>query len=482
MAPPPTQPNLVPHFSHIGTLHTESTPTQGIVHAPGLQQSPEIPFAWCQPMVPAGIPAPLGMPRNEASSSTDAVAPRSPPGLPGDEASTMARRFRGRGLSRWREASLGPRSAQRVCTEEASLDEAITMARPCAYPSPRSAWPVCMEEASVDEASTLARRNSQGAPKDEASTLPLRSALGLLPTVDRKGLSVAQSESTKEGYSPPTEDKTRRDNEDDRPGSRRSIESSTKREGDAGHFSVPSPHSPRRSLRSEQLGLKVQTGSDLPTVRGKMPAAPLELLETEEPIRPPFTGVPSLSYSSPPTLIQAHHKAEVSSSGSLPLAASTVPQGNWTRQEGNRSPIRQGAPIETGLVEALRSLQVQPNFREIVSTTNNWGQTLAHLSIFYDYPYLLSSLVDWRIDLTIADANGFTALHYAYMKGDLDSVRILRRGGASEVVVDKLGRTPLDLLPEGSGSVFDLDNDTKVTVGFDSRVSPLGSYSDEEVY
>ena len=156
--------------------------------------------------------------------------------------------------------------------------------------------------------------------------------------------------------------------------------------------------------------------------------------------------------------------------------------GSQALRGRNHNSSRRRISIETGVMEALCSLQLQPNFRGIVSTTNDWGQTLAHLSICYDYPYLLRSLVDWRIDLAIADANGLTALHYAYMKGDLDSVRILRRGGASERVVDKLGRTPLDLRPEGFGSVFDLDNDAWATVGFDSEASSLESDSDEEVY
>jgi len=120
-----------------------------------------------------------------------------------------------------------------------------------------------------------------------------------------------------------------------------------------------------------------------------------------------------------------------------------------TAFDGTQGSTERETPIETRLVEALRYLEVQPNVGEVVSTTNDWGQTLAHLSILHTYPSLLSHLVDWHINLTIADVNGLTALHYTYMKGDMNSVRILRRGGASETVMDKLGRTPLDLLPEG---------------------------------
>lgn len=129
-----------------------------------------------------------------------------------------------------------------------------------------------------------------------------------------------------------------------------------------------------------------------------------------------------------------------------PLTAFDQPCGHRALHEGNPGSERRGDSIETGLVAALTQVQSQPNFPEVVSTTNNWGQSLAHLSIIHSYPYLLSCLVDWHINLAIADANGLTALHYAYMKGDSESVRILRRGGASDSAVDRLGRKPTDLL------------------------------------
>jgi ankyrin repeat protein len=104
----------------------------------------------------------------------------------------------------------------------------------------------------------------------------------------------------------------------------------------------------------------------------------------------------------------------------------------------------------------------------MISTTNDRNQTLAHISIFCDYPTLLSRLVDWRINLAITDVNGLTALHCASMKGDSESVRNLRRGGASETATDKLGRTPSGLQPEGSES--DTDFDAEVAAGLDTEV------------
>ena len=135
------------------------------------------------------------------------------------------------------------------------------------------------------------------------------------------------------------------------------------------------------------------------------------------------------------------------------------PQQNRGLQGGSHGAGPGDDPIETSLIEALSCLQTRANFHEIVSTTNDYHQTLAHLAILYDYPSLLGRLVEWHIDLTIADVNGLTALHCAYMKGDLDITHILRKGGASEIATDKLGRTPSELWPEGLEG-FDSDIDS----------------------
>ena len=322
-------------------------------------------------------------------------------------------------------------------------------------------------------ASSPMKRTMKKTPKRSNRTGGLRKR-NMLPGF--QGVGQAQNESAKD-YSSTTEEKARRDTKDDKLVCGPSLDDVSSY-SDSSSRLVTSPHS-SYSNSSLHLDRQVRPGSSSTSVGRKMSAAPLELLQNATPPQQtmllPFYPR-KLSFSSEP--IQTPHKTE-------DCTVSTVPQGSQIQKEekggGRGRLLRQEDPIETGLVGVLRSLQVQPNFQEIVSTTNDWGQTLAHLSIFYDYPYLISSLVDWRIDLTIADANGLTALHYAYMKGDLDSVRSLRRGGASEAVMDKLGRTPSDLLPEGFGSVFDLDNDGKVTVGFVSGVSPLGGYSDEEV-
>ena len=116
--------------------------------------------------------------------------------------------------------------------------------------------------------------------------------------------------------------------------------------------------------------------------------------------------------------------------------------------------------IETAIIQALAPLQDTLNFEEVISKTNDYKQTLAHFAVFFGYTNLLRRLVEWNIDLTIADVNGFTALHCAYKEGDKACVDLLLENGASETVLDALGRAPSHLMPEGFASLSDYDADT----------------------
>ena len=116
--------------------------------------------------------------------------------------------------------------------------------------------------------------------------------------------------------------------------------------------------------------------------------------------------------------------------------------------------------IENALIQALAPLQNTLDFGELISKTNDYKQTLAHFAILFGYTNLLRRLVGWNIDLTIADFNGFTALHCAYKKGDRVSVDLLLEKGASETVLDALGRAPSHLMPEGFASLNDHNTDT----------------------
>jgi ankyrin repeat protein len=137
----------------------------------------------------------------------------------------------------------------------------------------------------------------------------------------------------------------------------------------------------------------------------------------------------------------------------------------------------QAGQIESSLVKALLSLCEKPNFDDIVSTSNDSSQTLAHLSILYGYITLLRHLVEWGIDLTVADISGLTALHCAYLKEDRESIRILLRGGAPSSIEDKLGRLPRDLVPEGS----DLADWPGVETGTGEESPPIEHPMDHEI-
>ena len=113
-------------------------------------------------------------------------------------------------------------------------------------------------------------------------------------------------------------------------------------------------------------------------------------------------------------------------------------------------PISQFSSIDAGELEGwvlqfLASLADKPSWENTVSLVNAHHQTLAHLAVLFRYTALLKKVAQWGIDVDMQDVNGFTALHCAYLCGDLDSVGILKGYGADEDIQDNLGRRPLDM-------------------------------------
>ena len=101
--------------------------------------------------------------------------------------------------------------------------------------------------------------------------------------------------------------------------------------------------------------------------------------------------------------------------------------------------------MESWTLQFLSSLANSPGWEDTVSLVNEHHQTLAHLAVIFRYTALLKKVAQWGINLDVQDVNGFTALHYAYLCGDLDSVRVLKGYGADEDIQDTLGRRPLDM-------------------------------------
>ena len=101
--------------------------------------------------------------------------------------------------------------------------------------------------------------------------------------------------------------------------------------------------------------------------------------------------------------------------------------------------------MERPFIEFLAAFRENPDFNDLVSISNEYGQTLAHVAVLFGYYSLLSNLLEWGINLSRADSSGCTALHFAYLRDDARSIVILRAAGASEFALDDMGRVPHQL-------------------------------------
>ena len=133
----------------------------------------------------------------------------------------------------------------------------------------------------------------------------------------------------------------------------------------------------------------------------------------------------------------------------------------------------QVAQIELSPLGVLPSPREKPNFDDIVSTSNDTSQTLAHLSTLYGFLYLLMHLVVRRC---------------AYPKEEVESIRVPLRVGALFSIKVMLGRLPRDLFPQGSyltdsldgeigtgGGSLPIEHPTGREIGLGARFAALGA-------
>ena len=117
--------------------------------------------------------------------------------------------------------------------------------------------------------------------------------------------------------------------------------------------------------------------------------------------------------------------------------------------------------LEDISIHFLCTYSTHPNWKQIVSTRNDYGQTLAHISVTLGYFRLLQHLFGWKIDLNVADSMGLTALHYAYLFKQEECAKLLIQSGVDQFILDDLGRSPSDLDPPLEGrlrSIMENDN------------------------
>lgn len=95
-----------------------------------------------------------------------------------------------------------------------------------------------------------------------------------------------------------------------------------------------------------------------------------------------------------------------------------------------------------GVVEMMRNILNLPGFD--INARDNEQQTALILAVRFDHVKLVRELCLKKADVTLADFQGRTALHYAVSK-DINITRALLKEKASAVIGDKEGQTALNL-------------------------------------
>jgi ankyrin repeat protein len=133
-------------------------------------------------------------------------------------------------------------------------------------------------------------------------------------------------------------------------------------------------------------------------------------------------------------------------------------------QEGAEIPPRlEEVNLEEVSIHFLRTYCSHPNWKQIISSCNEYGQRIAHTSVSLGYLQLLRHLFTWEIDLDAVDNMGLTALHYAYLFKQEECAKFLIHSGVDQFILDDLGRSPSDLDPSLEvrlRSIMDTDSDS----------------------
>ena len=118
-----------------------------------------------------------------------------------------------------------------------------------------------------------------------------------------------------------------------------------------------------------------------------------------------------------------------------------------SQERAETLPGLEEADLEGLAINFLCPYSTHPDWKQIISSSNEYGQTIAHISVTLGYFRLLRHLFRWEIDLNIVDNMGSTALHDAYLFRQEECARFLIHSGASPLSLDNLGRSPSDLDP-----------------------------------
>ena len=137
------------------------------------------------------------------------------------------------------------------------------------------------------------------------------------------------------------------------------------------------------------------------------------------------------------TTMNTHHNPS--------LNTGTTQSNDQEREE--IPPSLEDVDLEDISIQFLCIYSTHPNWKHIVSSRNDYGQTMAHICVTLGYFRLLQHLSTWQIDLNVVDHMGSTALHYAYLFIQEECARLLIHSGAERFILDDLGRSPSSLNP-----------------------------------
>ena len=114
-------------------------------------------------------------------------------------------------------------------------------------------------------------------------------------------------------------------------------------------------------------------------------------------------------------------------------------------------------------IHFLCTYSTPPDWKQIVSTCDEYGQTFARIAVNLGYFRFLQHIFRWYIDLNVMDSLGLPALSSAYLSQQGECAKILIHSGVDRFIHNILGRAPADL---GSSfevrlrSVMDIDGNS----------------------
>lgn len=131
------------------------------------------------------------------------------------------------------------------------------------------------------------------------------------------------------------------------------------------------------------------------------------------------------------------------------------PQGSgFDASKGLLSPDH--GQFEEIAIQILSSYSTCYGWKNDVSCSNGYGQTLAHLAVTLGYIRLLARLITWEIDLSVRDTTGATALHFAHLYDHPKCISLLTRSGINQQIRGEFGQKPYAMTwLEDSGASLD---------------------------